>query len=185
MFLNNTVNFKGETLPTKTRTLHFRLTAVDSKGGSDNDNMQVSVDSRFGPFKVLQPNSATLILDSSQPQVIEWDPSCSTEAPINCANVDILYSSDNGATFTTILVTGTPNDGSESITLPAGATSQARIEIRCSDNIFYAVSATVYCQRCFREQPCCIRHRRLTQNCGINSRLYDIEPNDTICDRRV
>jgi hypothetical protein len=175
--LNNTVNFKGETLPTKTRTLHFRLTAVDSKGGSDNGDMQVAVDSRFGPFKILQPNNAMSTLDSSQPQVIEWDPSCSTEAPINCANVDILYSSDNGATFAP-LVTGTPNDGLESVTLPAGATSQARVEIRCSDNIFYAVSAK-FAVSDVSGSALTASGTGVNQNCGINT-VYDVEPNDTI-----
>lgn len=172
--LNNTVNTKAETLPTRSRILHFRLTAVDGKGGSDNDNMQLSVDSRFGPFKVLQPNSATLALDSSQPQVIEWDPSCSAEAPINCANVDILYSIDNFATFTK-LASGSPNDGSESVTLPVGTSSQARIEIRCSNNIFYGVSAA-FAVSDVSGDSLTASGAAINKNCGINT-AYDVEPN--------
>ncbi|MBK9735802.1 MAG: lamin tail domain-containing protein [Saprospiraceae bacterium] len=72
-------------------------------------------------------------------QTITWNVAGTTAAPVNCANVDILLTTNGGMTFTTLLA-ATPNDGSQSATIPNIATTTARIWIRCSDNIFYDVS---------------------------------------------
>ena len=55
--------------------------------------------------------------------------------------MNILISTDAGTTYTT-LVANTPNDGSETITLPTNLTStyEARIKIEAVGNIFYTVS---------------------------------------------
>src|SRR5690606_38689248 len=60
---------------------------------------------------------------------------------INVSNVNILISTDAGTTYTT-LVANTPNDGSETISLPTNviSTYEARIKIEAVGNIFYTVS---------------------------------------------
>ncbi|MCK5002473.1 MAG: hypothetical protein KAJ92_04255 [Gammaproteobacteria bacterium] len=129
---------KAETLPTENRTLRFRLTARDGSGGVDEDDMLVTVDGDSGPFELLQPTTS-VNLTPSLPQSIQWNAACTTAAPVNCANVDILLTKDNGATFTTLLAS-TPNSGIASVMLTPGDTTTARIKVACSDNIFFDIS---------------------------------------------
>ncbi len=42
---------KGETLPAASRTMNFRLTARDGKGGVNEDDMKVTIDGTLGPFQ--------------------------------------------------------------------------------------------------------------------------------------
>ncbi|MDH5389141.1 MAG: M12 family metallo-peptidase [Gammaproteobacteria bacterium] len=130
---------KAETLPIEARTLNFRFTARDDTGGVHEDDMQVIVDgAASGPFKILQPNGGE-ILKAGSPQLIEWNKACTDQAPVNCATVDILLSTDSGATFPTVLAAATANDGAHPFTF-TGTTATARIKIACTDNVFFDVS---------------------------------------------
>lgn len=129
---------KAETLPTENRSLNFRFTARDGNGGVDEDDMQITVDGEAGPFKVLQPNS-NLVLNSASLQTIQWNAACTEQLPVNCTSVDILYTSDNGTSFTTLLG-NTPNDGMAVVNFQNATASNARIKIACSNNIFFDIS---------------------------------------------
>ena len=59
---------------------------------------------------------------------------------IGTAQVDILLSTDGGATFPHTLAGATPNDGSQAITVPDVETTQARVMVRAVGNIFFDVS---------------------------------------------
>lgn len=130
---------KAETLPTENRTLNFRLTARDGNGGVGEDDAQVVVNGRAGPFELLQPTT-NVTLDPLKQQSIQWNAACTNAAPINCANVDILLSTDGGTTFTSVVGGTTPNSGIALVTLPTGDTITARIKVACSDNIFFDIS---------------------------------------------
>ena len=179
--LSNTVDLKAETLPTESRTLHFRLTAVDSNGGVNNDDMQLVVTSAAGPFAILQPDTDSLILDSTQPQVIEWNAACTELAPVSCANVDILYSTDGGNTFANLLTTA--NDGEEAVTLTAGNTSQGRIKIKCTDNVFFDISSVNFTVSNTMGVSLASTGAGGSYNCGTSKAVSlpgnDIEPNDS------
>ena len=127
----------AEVLPTIARTMNFRLLVKDGNGGVDDDNIKVRVTGVAGPFKILQPNTSST-LDIAETQVVEWDSSCTDQAPVSCANVDILFSADGGNNFTA-LVSSTPNDGDESVIFPQ-TTTGARLKIMCTDNIFFDLS---------------------------------------------
>ena len=133
------VDDKAERLPSLARTMNFRLTIRDQLGGVDDDDMQVIVDENSGPFRVFTGATA-ITLDTMQPQVIEWNAACTELAPVNCTNVDILLSTDSGATFPTTLLAATPNDGEASVTFPNTPSTTAVIKLACSNNIFFDTS---------------------------------------------
>lgn len=130
-----------EYLPNVARTLNFRLTVRDNKTGAGAnafDDMKVTVNAASGPFKVTVPNTATSYAGNSS-QTVTWDVASTTAAPVNCANVDVMISTDGGVTWTA-LATATPNDGSELVIMPNLDTTTARIMVKANGNIFFDVS---------------------------------------------
>lgn len=131
-----------EVMPTVGRTLNFRLTVRDNRaGGSANnsDDAIVTVNGTAGPFKVSTPNTAVSYSGGST-QNISWNVAGTTANGVNCANVDIVLSTDGGLTFSTTLLSGTPNDGSENIVIPNIAGTTNRIMVKGSNHIFFDVS---------------------------------------------
>ncbi len=134
----------GEILPTMDRaSMKFRLTVRDNHAGggrtSSADMPGIQVIGSAGPFVVTAPNTA-VTWETGLPQTVTWNVAGTTAAPISCANVDIDYSR-LGGTLWSRLVTATPNDGSASVVIAsAGATTQGRIRVRCSNNLFFDIS---------------------------------------------
>ncbi len=130
----------GEVLPTQTRDMNFRFTVRDGKGGVAAQTRKISVDAKAGPFVVTAPDAVSWASNSTE--TISWDVANTTAAPINCANVEIALSTNGGRNFSTIIKASTPNDGSETITVPNQSTSQARIRVMCKSQPFFAISKT-------------------------------------------
>ncbi len=138
----NNVSPTWEVLPSVARTLNFRLTVRDNRTGGGctaEDNMVVTVNGTAGPFVVTAPNTA-VSWPASSAQTVTWNVAGTTASPVSCANVDILLSTDGGLTYPITLVSATPNDGSQSVTLPNLASTTARIMVKGSGNIFYDIS---------------------------------------------
>lgn len=130
-----------EALSSVARTLNFRFTVRDNKaGGSGNnsDDAVITVNSTAGPFLVTSQNSATTYAGGSS-QTVTWDVAGTTANGVNTANVDILWSTDSGNTWTTLLA-GTPNDGSQAVTIPNANTTTGRIMVKGSNHIFFDVN---------------------------------------------
>lgn len=141
--LNNTQTI-GEILPTYTRTLTFRLTVRDNNpgaGGIGIGTVAFSVNSGAGPFTVTSPNT-NVNWNSSIPQTVTWNVANTTASPVSCANVNIRLSTDGGNTYPYTLASNTPNDGSQSVTLPVVNTTTARVRVEAAGNIFYDISNT-------------------------------------------
>lgn len=131
-----------EALPSVARTLNFRVTVRDNRaGGSGNnsDDMIVTVNATAGPFTVSSPNTAVSYVGGSS-QTVTWAVAGTTANGVNCANVDILLSTDGGNTFPVTLLAGTPNDGTQSVTIPNTPGSTNRIMVKGSNHIFFDVS---------------------------------------------
>ena len=128
-----------EVLPTTTRKLTFRLTVRDGRGGVARDTVKHRVTNRAGPFRVLEPRRGDLWTTGGQ-QVVRWKVAGTARRPIRCRRVDLWLSSDGGRSFPVLLMAGAPNDGLESVTVPAVPTGKARIKVSCSSNIFFAIS---------------------------------------------
>jgi hypothetical protein len=128
----------GESLPTMTQTMTFRVTARDQQDGISWEQLQVSVVSTAGPFTVNTPSPA--VWTKGARRTVTWNVANTNVAPINCANVKISLSVDGGITFPYVLVGSTPNDGSEVITVPDVEAIGARIKVEAVGNIFFDVS---------------------------------------------
>lgn len=136
-----------EALSSVSRALHFRLTVRDNHpyvsgstiGQTQFADTTVTVTNTAGPFKVTSPNT-NVPWTGGPAQTITWDVADSTLAPVSCANVRILLSTDGGATFPTVLSASTPNDGSETVPIPFVSTTTARIKVEAVGNIFFDIS---------------------------------------------
>lgn len=134
----------GEYLPATAQTLNFRLTARDNRmtgGGVHYAGNQVIV-AASGPFTVTYPNATGITWASGSTQTVTWSVNATNTAPVNCANVNILLSTDGGNTFPTVILANTPNDGTQAITVPSYATNRTtcRIKIEAVGNIFFDIS---------------------------------------------
>ncbi len=141
--LNNTVTI-GEKMPLTTRTLNFRATVRDNSlggGGVNTDDAIVNVVNTGLPFVVTSPNTNVTWPGLSN-QIVTWNVAGTTANGINTANVNILLSTDGGQTFPTVIASNVPNDGSQDIEVPNQATSQARVRVQGSGNIFFDISNT-------------------------------------------
>lgn len=130
-----------EALSNVARTLNFRFTVRDNRaGGSGNnsDDAVITVNGTAGPFSVSSQNSATTYTGGTS-QTVTWNVAGTTANGVNAANVDILWSTDSGNTWTTLLA-GTPNDGTQAVTIPNVSTTTGRIMVKGSNHIFFDVN---------------------------------------------
>jgi len=139
--LDGTSTF-GESLPTTSRTMSFRVTVRDNHaggGGVNTAGMHVNIDSSSGPFMVTQPGSGTTWTAGST-QTVTWNVANTSSAPINCSSVRLLLSVDGGNSFPITLASGIPNTGAATITVPNTPTSSARVKVEAAGNIFFNIS---------------------------------------------
>jgi hypothetical protein len=135
--LNNTTS-TSEQLPLVARPLNFRLTARDGKGGVAGANVVLAV-AAAGPFAVTAPSGAFTAAPGSNYN-LTWNVLGTDQAPVSCANVQVLFSTDGGLTFPTVLLASTPNDGAATVRLPGTATTQGRLKIQAVGNVFFAIN---------------------------------------------
>lgn len=140
--LNGSNTNTWEVLPSVQRTLNFRFTVRDNHAGGGNnrsDDMVVTVSGTTGPFAVTAPNTAVSWPVGST-QTVTWSVNGTNGAPVNCATVDILLSTDGGNTYPITLLANTSNDGSEIITVPNNQSTQCRIKVQAVGNVFFDIS---------------------------------------------
>ena len=140
--LNNTSSV-NERLPTYSRNIKYRMYVRDNHpgaGGTTHEQVSFDVDGSAGPFLVTAPNTC-VSWQAGSSQTITWEVANTDNALVNCQNVRISLSLDGGYNYAHVLAANTPNDGSETLTLPDGICSnQSRIKIEAVDNIFFDVS---------------------------------------------
>ncbi|WGZ93839.1 MAG: M12 family metallo-peptidase [Candidatus Thiothrix putei] len=136
--LANQVQTAGEVLPVTNRELNFLLQVRDGRGGTAYDEMQINVRNTGQAFAVTSPRTTSLLGGSQQ--TVNWNIANTHLPPINCATVDIAANNTTGSFIT--LISNTPNDGTEVVTLPSNLGSRTHILVKCHNNIFFALSAT-------------------------------------------
>lgn len=127
---------------TTTTQTKFRVTVRDNKGANSQtayttQNIQVGT---ANAFTVNTP--PTLVAGSNS--TITWVVSGTNVSPYNATNVKIDFTSDAGATWTT-LVASVPNSGTASVAIPESLVGKTgHIRVSAIGNVFYAVKpATV------------------------------------------
>ena len=137
--LNGETENRWEVVPAVGRVMNFRYTVRDNVAGggsSDSDNMKVTVDGNSGPFIITSHNSPTTWTTTTT-QTVTWDVAGTDVAPVNCSNVDILFSTDNGSNYPITIATNVPNTGSAVINVPNLNTTMGRMMVKGSNNIFF------------------------------------------------
>ena len=132
----------GEALPSTNRLMNFHVTARDNRaggGGIASASTVLSIAATTGPFQVTSPNTVMSLAGNSF-QTVTWNSNGTALAPVNATNVKVSLSTDGGATFPTVLLASTPNDGAEGVIIPNTPTSTARIKIEAVGNVFFDVS---------------------------------------------
>ncbi|MFA7272338.1 MAG: reprolysin-like metallopeptidase [Crocinitomicaceae bacterium] len=135
--------YTWEVVPSVSRTLHFRCTVRDNAMGggcADYSNVTVSTVATAGPFIVTYPTATGISWVGNSLQTVTWDVANTTAAPISATNVSIYLSIDGGLTYPTLLVANTPNDGTQSITVPNTPSTTARIMVISAAGTFFDIS---------------------------------------------
>jgi hypothetical protein len=133
--------FQWEVLPSVQRDLNFRFTVRDNHpggGGNKSDNMKVTVNGTSGPFLVTAPNT-NVTWTAGTTETVTWSVNGSDAAPVSCATVNIKLSTDGGFTWPITLAANTPNDGTETITVPNNPGTTNRIKVESVGNIFFDI----------------------------------------------
>jgi subtilisin-like proprotein convertase family protein len=140
-----------ESVSNVTRSMRFTLTGKDNVAGASNDLIGgltktdetiISVRSGAGPFVVTSQADSGILWDNNSQQTITWDVAGTTTNGVNCSQVDIFLSTDGGLSFSTVLASATANDGTETITVPAGVSGRdCRIMVKAANNVFYALNS--------------------------------------------
>ncbi|GGG41633.1 metalloprotease Fpp1 [Croceivirga lutea] len=134
-----------ETVATIERELNFGLTVRDNaaRGGQiASEEVKINVTGSSGPF-VVTSQAETTSHEAGSTITVTWDVAGTNQSPINANFVDVFLSTDGGFTYPFTLGENVLNSGSATVQLPgSAATTAARIMIKASDNIFYALNAT-------------------------------------------
>ena len=139
---------RWETVSLVDRTLTWAVTvrdrfpaAVDVSGRMAFDVKMLKVISDAGPFEMTSQNHEGVLWEAGSKQTLSWEVAQTDQAPINTKFVSIFLSTDGGKTFEKPLLSSTPNDGEEVITVPGGISSdKVRLKTVPDNSIYFAVN---------------------------------------------
>lgn len=139
---SNEYSGPGERLSNVARTVSFKNTVRAIHQGlgsfkSSPDLTHVEVTSN-AQFRVTGPNT-NATWEPGEVHTITWNTGGSLNAPIHSGYVSIYLSLDDGLTYPFLIVSNAPNNGSYDYTVHDIGTTQGRIKVQGSGNIFFDV----------------------------------------------
>ncbi len=138
------VESAGQRLPLVARTLRFKLVARSKFQGWGTFNyidsvVRLKVDATANEFRVTSQATAETWQPFTQKRV-EWNVGSTDQDSVKCKWVNIYLSRDNGKTFPYLLVSNAPNNGAYNVTVPNVFTTQGRIKVKGTGNVFFDIN---------------------------------------------
>jgi hypothetical protein len=131
-----------EKTPAVGRFMEFAFTVRDNSalgGQTDADLMTINVNATAGPF-IVTSQTTSETWNTGESKNVTWDIAGTTANGINAMNVDIYLVDEQGDVLAT-LASNTTNDGNESVTVPNITDDAARVMVKPTNNIFYAINS--------------------------------------------
>ncbi len=141
--LANNGPFTWEVVPSVARTMAFRVTVHDDYtvgGCSDYVNTTVTFDVSAGPFVLTYPSATGIVWNAMTTQTVTWNVANTTNANVNCQNVNIYLSTDGGWNYPVVLATGVPNNGSANVSVPNLPNTTSRVMVMAENGTFFDIS---------------------------------------------
>ncbi len=134
-----------EILPTYSREFDFRCIVRDNvldegAGGLTWADVSFKATNTAGPFRVTSPNTGGEVWKAGEEVEVTWNVANTDNDLVDCQAVNIWISTNGGIAFNHLIVAATPNDGSETITVPDLVGSSVRVRIEASNSIFFDLS---------------------------------------------
>ena len=105
-----------------------------------SDDLKVTVTDAAGPFLVTSQNTVDVVWTPETQETISWDVAGTDGNGINVSSVNILLSTDEGKTFSTLLASNVPNDGTQIITVPDSKAPLCFIMVEAIGNYFFSMN---------------------------------------------
>ncbi|WP_058533844.1 reprolysin-like metallopeptidase [Legionella saoudiensis] len=141
--LTNGGPFTWEVLSSVSRVMNFKVSVrANTPGGSCNayTDTRIMITDNAGPFKVTNPSAANIQWAGQSLQTINWDVANTNVFPVSMPLVNVLLSTDGGASYPIPLVVGASNNGHADICVPNINTTTARVMIQASNGTFFNIS---------------------------------------------
>lgn len=137
---DNSYSGPGERLSNVAREVVFRSTArsiFQGLGGyKTSENETIINVTNNAQFRVTGPSN-NQTWEPGDVKTITWNPGGSNNTPVNSGYVSIYLSLDNGETFPFLIVSNAPNTGSYEYTVHDIGTTEGRIKVQGSGNVFF------------------------------------------------
>ena len=141
--VTGSISSTWEVTPEVAREMNFTLTVRDNNseaGQVVSDDLKVTVTDAAGPFLVTTQNTVDVVWTPGTQETISWDVAGTDGNGINVSSVNILLSIDEGETFSTLLASNVPNDGTQIITVPDSKSSLCYIMVEAVGNYFFSMN---------------------------------------------
>ena len=140
--VTGSISSTWEVTPEVAREINFTLTVRDNNseaGQVVSDDLKVTVTDAAGPFLVTSQNTSDVVWTPGTQETISWDVAGTDGNGINVSSVNILLSTDEGKTFSTLRA-NVPNDGTQIITVPDSKASLCYIMVEAIGNHFFSMN---------------------------------------------
>lgn len=134
----------GERLPSRARTVRFKLTARNIYQGWGtfqfiDSVVRLKVMDNATTFRVTSQATPTT-WNPAETKTVQWNVSGTDQDSVSCRWVNIYLSLDDGATFPFLMVANAPNTGSYNVTVPDVYTTSGRVKVKGAGNVFYDIN---------------------------------------------